>query len=286
MTFKTILVPLEGSESTGSVLEAALAVARAFDGHLEVLHIKADPREVFAFLSEPATAGSVELVMEAAEKNANALAAKARGLFDEFCRKAGVTVATAKPAAGGLFASWIEEVGLAGEVVAERGRVADLIAVARPAEKDPAPVFLETALMETGRPILIAPPRAAKTLGTNIAIAWNDSAQAARAVAAAMPFLSRAEKVTVLTVKGPDEAAASPRDLSSHLAWHGIRASTKTVTAGTKHAGEALLAECQGLGADLLVMGGFGHSRVREIILGGVTQHVLSAARLPVLMMH
>ena len=139
---------------------------------------------------------------------------------------------------------------------------------------------------ETGRPILIAPPRASKTLATNIAVAWNDSAQAARAVAASMPFLTRADKVTILTVKGPDEAAASPRDLSAHLTWHGVKASTKTVIAGSRHAGEALLAECQGLGADLLVMGGFGHSRVREIILGGVTQHVLSAARLPVLMMH
>ena len=286
MTFKTILVPLEGSESGASVLETALAVARTFEGHLEVLHVKADPREVFAFLSEPATAGTVELVMEAAEKNANALAAKARALFDEFCRKSGVTVAAARPAAGGMFASWIEEVGLAGELVAERGRVADLIAVARPAEKDPAPVFLETALMETGRPILIAPPKASKTLATNVAIAWNDSAQAARAVTVAMPFLTRAEKVTVLTVKGRDEADASPRDLAAHLAWHGVKASTKTITAGAKHAGEALLAECQGLGADLLVMGGFGHSRVREIILGGVTQHVLSAARIPVLMMH
>lgn len=286
MSFKTILVPLEGSESSASVLEAALAVARVFDGHLEVLHVKADPREVFAFLSEPATAGSVELVMEAAEKNATALAAKARGLFDEFCRKAGVTVEAPKADADGLFASWIEEVGLAGELVAERGRLADLIAVAQPAAKDPAPVFLETALMETGRPILVAPPKAPKTLGTNIAIAWNDSAQAARAVAAAMPFLTHADKVTILTVKGPDEAAASPRDLSAHLTWHRVKASTKTITAGSRHAGEALLAECQGLGADLLVMGGFGHSRVREIILGGVTQHVLSATRLPVLMVH
>jgi nucleotide-binding universal stress UspA family protein len=286
MSFKTILVPLEGSESNASVLETALVAARIFGAHLEVLHVKADPREVFAFLSEPATAGSVELVMEAAERNANALAAKARGLFDAFCRKSGVAAEAPRPGGNAVSASWNEEVGLAGELVAARGRLADLVAVARPAEKDPAPVFLETALMETGRPILVAPPRAAKTLGTSVTIAWNDSAQAARAVAAAMPFLTRADKVTILTVKGPDEAAASPRDLAAHLARHGVKAATKTITAGSRHAGEALLAESQGLGADLLVMGGFGHSRVREIILGGVTQHVLAAARLPVLMMH
>jgi nucleotide-binding universal stress UspA family protein len=286
MAIKTILVPLEGGETGTSVLDIALVATRTSGAHLVVLHVKADPREMFPFIAEPATAGSVELVIEAAERSANELAARARGLFDEFCRNAGVTVAEGPDVAGGMFAAWHEEVGLAGEVVARRGRLADLIVVARPGERDAAPVILESALMDSGRPILVVPPTAGKTLGGNVAVAWNDSPQAARAVAAALPFLSTAGKVTVLTVKGREEAPASPRELSAYLAWHGVRASIKTITAGAKDVGAALLAEAQGTGADLLVMGGYGHSRMREVILGGVTHHVLSATTIPVLMMH
>jgi nucleotide-binding universal stress UspA family protein len=133
--------------------------------------------------------------------------------------------------------------------------------------------------------VLVAPPKAPAKLGGTVAIAWNGSAQAARAVEGALPFLAGA-KVTVLTAAEKDEFVAAPAELSAYLAWHGVSASTATVEADSDAAGEALLAEAGKLGADLLVMGGYGHSRVREVILGGVTYHVLGNAEIPVLMAH
>ena len=286
MSIKAIMVTLGGSDRETPALEIALQAARAFDGHIEVLHVRADSREIFPFMAEPVSAGSIELIVEAAEKGAAELAAKARGQFDAFCQANGVSVARTAPAGGGVFAIWHEETGLHAEIVAARGRLADLIVVSRPVEETPAPVMLETALLETGRPVLVAPPQAPAALGRNVAIAWNGSAEASRAVAAALPFLTGAEKVTVLTAAEKGEFVASGADLSAYLAWHGVRASTGTVDPGDGAAGEALLGEAEKIGADLLVMGGYGHSRVREIILGGVTYHVLSNADIPVLMAH
>ncbi len=286
MSFKSILVALEGFERESSVLDVALQAARAFDAHLDVLHVRSDPNEVFAFVSEPMSESAVELVVNAAETGAAELATKAQAQFEAFCQSNGVTSAAAEPAGGGVFAIWREETGLHGNVMARQGRLADLIVAARPTADRPAPVMLEAALLETGRPVLVAPAEARATLGRNVVVAWNDTAEAARAVAAAMPFLGNADKVTVLTADEDGQFSASAADLSAHLAWHGIAASTGAVNTGAVSVGEALLGEAGRLGADLLVMGGYGHSRVREVILGGVTNHILANAGLPVLMAH
>lgn len=286
MSFKSILVVLEGLDREAAVLATALQAARAFDAHLEVLHVRADPNEVFSFMSEPMSETAVELVISAAEKGSAELASKARGQFDAFCQANDVAVAQTAPAGGGVFAIWHEDTGMQGDVAAHHGRLADLTVVALPTADSPAPVMLEAALLETGKPVLVAPAEARNTLGANVVIAWNGTAQASRAVAGAMPFLKAAGKVTVLTVEEDDRFVANAADLAGYLAWHGITASSGAVNAGTTSAGEALLGEANRAGADLLVMGGYGHSRVREVILGGVTYHVLANAGLPVLMAH
>lgn len=284
MSIKAILVALAGMDREASVLETALQAARAFDAHLEVLHVRPDPNGVFAFMTEPMSESAVELIVDAAEKGAAELAAKARARFEEFCQANGV--AEAAPAGGGVFAMWREETGEQGQVTARYGRLADLSVVARPAEDTPAPAMLEAALLETGKPVLIAPAEARTTLGTNVVIAWNGTAEASRAVAAAMPFLEAADRVTVLTAEEDGRFVANAADLTGYLSWHGISASVGTVDTGAAATGEALLGEAGRIGADLLVMGGYGHSRVREIILGGVTNHILANAGLPVLMAH
>ncbi len=286
MSIKAILVALAGMESESSVLDTALQVARLFDAHLEVLHVRADPNEVFAFMTEPMSESSVELIIDAAEKGTAELAAKARARFDEFCQANGVTVAEAALAGGGVCAIWREETGEQGQVIAHHGRLADLSVVARPAEDAPAPVMLEAALLETGKPVLMVPAEARTTLCANVVIAWNGTAEASRAVAAAMPFLEAADKVTVLTAKEDGQFVADAADLTGYLSWHGVTASTGTINIGATATGEALLGEAGRIGADLLVMGGYGHSRVREVILGGVTHHILGNADLPVLMAH
>jgi nucleotide-binding universal stress UspA family protein len=167
------------------------------------------------------------------------------------------------------------------------GRAADLIVAGRGADHQVTNrSVLEAALLETGRPLLIPNHRASSTLiGGTVAIAWKDTAQAARAVAAAMPFLARAKETLVLTVAEREEPDESADRLMSNLAWHGFVASKQVLRPAGEDAVEMLLAAAQERAA-LLVMGGYGHSRMRELIFGGFTQRVLEDASLPVLLAH
>ncbi|MFQ5619515.1 MAG: universal stress protein, partial [Rhodospirillales bacterium] len=145
---------------------------------------------------------------------------------------------------------------------------------------------LNAALFETGRPVLVAPPSAPAVLGRKVAISWNGSAQAARAVAAALPYIMRSDGVVILTVESDRTSASAAPELAAYLAWHGVRAETKFFSPTNRSIGAALLKECADAGADLLVMGAYTHSRMRQLILGGVTRHVLAEATVPLFMAH
>ena len=144
---------------------------------------------------------------------------------------------------------------------------------------------LGSALFDTGRPVLVVPPNPLPTVGRRIAIAWNGSPKASRAVAAALPFLEKAETITILTVP-VGKRGSSGEALASYLGLHGLKATVESVDPQGKSAGRALLEHAQGRGVDLLVMGAWGHSRIREMILGGATREVLAQTTLPVLMAH
>ncbi len=175
------------------------------------------------------------------------------------------------------------------EAVAEIGRLTDLLVIARPVpERDvPSVMSLNAALMETGRPLLLAPPVLPATIGRNVAVFWNGSAEAARAVATALPFLDKAASVIILSAR--EEAAATPGELVDYLTWHGIAATEHDFVAGSAGGGQVaqtLIDEAVTRGADLIVMGAYTHSRLRQLILGGVTRHVLHYATIPVLLSH
>ena len=164
----------------------------------------------------------------------------------------------------------------------------DIIVLARPGEEwqSPSMVTLESALFESGRPVLIAPPTSPRSLATNIMIAWNRSTEQARATAFAMPLLKRAERVTILTVEGATVAGPSGEELARSLAAHGITAATMTLPASKANAGETILRKAAELGCDLIVKGAYTQSRLRQMIFGGTTRHILTNANLPVLMAH
>jgi len=174
------------------------------------------------------------------------------------------------------------------DFVGSYGRVFDIIVLARPGEEwqSPAMVTLEAALFESGRPVLIAPPNAPRSLATNVLIAWNRSTEQARATAFAMPLLKRAERLTILTVEGATVAGPSGEDLARSLAAHGIAASTITLPAVKANAGETILRKAGALGCDLIVKGAYTQSRLRQMIFGGTTRHILTNTDLPVLMAH
>ncbi|HTN64550.1 MAG TPA: universal stress protein [Devosia sp.] len=175
--------------------------------------------------------------------------------------------------------------GTAGQALINEARAADLFIATRPYGDPADAVHMEVSvLFGSGRACLFVPPKgvAPKNFGT-VVLAWNGSREAARAVAEAMPLLKQASQVIVVAVQ-ESSTTETGGDIARHLSRHGISAVIGTVDVGVDGPGEALLAEARRLGANLLVMGGYGHSRFREWVLGGATRHVLSHADIPVLM--
>ncbi|PWC44801.1 universal stress protein [Azospirillum sp. TSO22-1] len=288
MSIKSILVPVAGSESDPVALSAAIAVARLFDAHVDSLFVKLDPRDAVPMLGEGMSGAMVDEIMRAAENESDSHLTAARRHFEAVLHREQVDLREGPSAVGGVSARWREVVGRAEEVVALEGRFADLLVFAHTEIDRDAQAYatLETALLSAARPLLLAPQAGLGRIGKSIALAWNGSAESARAVAGAMPFLRRADTVYVLTAETSSTQAATGRRIAEYLAWHDVNCQLTIVKPGSEPVGHMLTSKTAELGADLLVMGGYGHSRMRELILGGVTRYVLGHAGLPVLMAH
>jgi len=290
---QTILVPTEQSTSMISVLDAALLLARKFGGSIE------------GFALRPAVADMVAmdpdagLTMVAVRENDAEMVRQAEELFRSFMERHGVAPRTepaSSSASSGSSASssssttwsWLASAPSGHDFVGSYGRVFDVIALARPGEEwqSPSMVTLESALFESGRPVLIAPPTPPRALGTNVLIAWNCSTEQARTTAFAMPLLRLAERVTILTVEGATVAGPSGVELARSLRINGIAAEPITMHPGKASAGETILSKAEELGCDLIVKGAYTQSRLRQMIFGGTTRHILTKAKLPVLMAH
>jgi nucleotide-binding universal stress UspA family protein len=190
----------------------------------------------------------------------------------------------------GVAIDWADIEGLADSLVGEWGRRSDYIVLNRPGSHDGAAERLElhAALFDTDRPVLVVPPgrssaAAAVSFGECVAIAWRDDRRTIRSVLAAMRLLARAREVHVLA--GVREGAPAPA-LPDILAEHGIAARLHVLPVGNGVFGETVLAQAHALGADLLAMGAYTHNPWRELLLGGVTRHMLAHADLPLLMRH
>ena len=283
MAVRTILVPVNGSASGRVVLKTALQVAREHDAHVDALHVRPDPRVGVPLVGEGMSAGMVEELIDLAEKETTARAREARALFDEVQADARLPLA-ADPAGPAPSIAYAEVDGREEEEIARRGRVHDLIVLCRPSQRPDtdATVIFNAALFETGRPVLVAPLREG-AVGRRVAIAWNGSAEAARAVASAMDFFRLADSVEAVAAD-PDRASdVSLQELVTFLAWHGIDVHRHSLgEAG--HSGEAVCKAVEG--ADLVVMGAYSHSRLRQLILGGVTRYMLEHASSALLMAH
>ena len=288
MGYKSILVPLEESDVLASVLATTLLVARQFDSYIEGLCIRPSLAGAIAVGFEggvAALAGTEEQFEQEQETRTRRLQEQ----FDGFVRDNGLSAAENTGTAG-LCARWVEDEAPGIGVFGQRGRIFDLIVVGRPTPGvlTPAMNTLETVLFESGRPILIAPPNSPQALADNVVIAWNGSTETARAVAFAMPFLQSAEKVTVLAVEGAMVPGPSAAEVAESLRRNDVAADS--VNAPGKRspaaAGVVMIDEATKLGADLLIKGGYTQSRLRQMIFGGATNHILNEAQIPVLMAH
>ncbi len=288
MSIKTILVSVSSAETGRATLETAAKLAKPFGAHLEVLHVRPDPKMLVPYTGEGMDGSMIEEIMEVTEREGAERAEKARAMFDSFVAAGGYKLQQAATADAGVTLHWREAIGREDEIVALRGRIFDIVVVGRPLKDSalPSPVTMEAALMDTGRPMLLAPPDVGAHVGRSIAVAWEGSTEAARAVAAALPLLRLAEKVTIITATAGSAVALSPEALAEGLAWHGIDAVPHLFNPGNVEIGAALLAEAAKVGADMMVKGAYSHSRLRQMILGGRTRHILFNTSMPVLLAH
>jgi len=239
---KVILALVDGGLLSDATLEAGFLVAKQFGAQVEALHVCPDPATMVPLVGEGMSGAMVEQVMESITKTVEERAQKARAAFDRIAAKAGAAV------------TWRQKTGLEPIVLAGAARLSDLTVIGRPdANCDvQLPATLESALFDTGRPVLLVPPGPFPTLGRRIAIAWNGSPKASRAVAASLPFLEKADWITVLTV--PVGRKGSPGEaLAAYLGRHGLKATVESVDPQGKSVGKALLEYAQRGGVQTMV---------------------------------
>lgn len=281
MSLKDILVHLDGSEQSATRLRLAAGLARRQGANLIGLFVV----DVMLPMMAAADAGSGAVLAEMIERmRADALedAARVEAGFRETLRREDIA------------GEWRLAEGSAPEHVALHARYADLAVLgqANPDDGQPnAAAVLEAALFDSGRPVLVVPYAGRfETLGQRVLVGWNASAQSARAVHDALPVMAGASKVVVCAVnprRGIDGHGDEPgADVARHLARHGLKVTVEHTVAPEIGAGDLLLNRAAEISADLLVIGGYGHSRLRETILGGVTRTLLQQMTVPVLMSH
>jgi nucleotide-binding universal stress UspA family protein len=287
---KSILVPISGSATDEPVIEAALCAARLFSSHLEFVHVHVGAGEAAlnlphtGFAMGPALSGALkELDRKAATRSATAAQH-----FRDLCAQSRIEICDAPGNAQGVTASWHEADGHALRRIMFGARHSDLVVVGRAKKPNGLPAdYLEQLLVGCGRPILIAASTPRRTLTGTIMVCWRETAEAARAVSCAMPLLMNAKRVVAVTVAERNEdQAGSMAQLARHLAWNGISAEVQIIKAEGGGPPQLLVAAAQACEADLVVLGAYGHSQLRELLFGGCTQSFLRDADRPVLMMH
>ena len=292
MSYKSILVPLDGTEADDRALACAYQVAKISNSHLNILHVQADSKEAVPLLGEGMSGAMIEEMIDLAGRDADERSNLAHQKFEKFVADNGLTVRE-RPAGSEDINTpsvhWVQKIGREDEIVSRGGRISDLTIMARPKfdTERPSLMTLHAAIFETGKPVLIVPPEMPTEMGRRILVAWNGTSEAAAAVAAALPFLKDAEAITVLTIETEKALhRISGEELLRNLAWHGVSATTLGVSPGTETVGATILAQCEQMKADLLVTGAYTHSRLIQIILGGVTRHIITEAKIPVLAAH
>jgi nucleotide-binding universal stress UspA family protein len=286
---KTILVPTSGSHTDVSVFATALALARPLAAHLEFCHLRLTLGEaaVRAPHAQLYRGSGMTDALEHLRQQDEILTANALKHFAGFCDANEVPVLAKPMTVEGVSANWSEETDQPEMRLMFHARHSDLVVLGRSRNVDLMPSnLIEMLLVGCGHPIVIAPERAPSSVTGTILVGWKETPQAARAVAAAMPLLKRAQRVVLAGIAEDDAASAESLDhLTRQLAWHGIAAETRLSGDNTRPAAQLLQAAAE-LHADLLVVGGFGHAPWREAMLGGATHTFIEHAELPVFIVH
>jgi nucleotide-binding universal stress UspA family protein len=287
MTIRNSLVLLNGEHAAAPV-EAAFLLAEQTQGHVTGLYVTGDAVLNMPSIVEGMSERQIIREFEASRNRQQEAESSANKVFLDACARHGAAVVEKPAPMPGVTASWRKAEGRAERVLAESGRVHDLIICSGVGATagDGSWTVVESALFDAGRPVMVVPREVPKTIGRNILIGWNRTANAARAVMAAMPLLEAAQSVTICYVNTGAKAGPSPEDLAASLAWHDISAKVRSIPAGGAAVSDLLMTEAANTGGDLVIMGAYSHSRMREFVLGGVTRHALGHVVTPMMMMH
>ncbi|HXH02718.1 MAG TPA: universal stress protein [Candidatus Competibacteraceae bacterium] len=277
MGLKDILVHVDGGQANASRVRLALELAGRFQAHLSGLYVI--PRwTIPPYVGLTIDPSIIQAQEEAARTQAKQTEEQFRAAADQV----------------GIAAEWRALEGEPAPLLVQQARYADLVILGQANPDDPAsPDFMlaEEVILQAGRPVLVVPYIGAPAqFGQRVLVAWNASRESTRAVNDALPLLAAAQKVDVVVCNAAGTAAANAghiaADISLHLARHGVTVESHHLKAEDIEVGDMLLSRAADLGADLIVMGAYGHSRWRELVLGGATRHILKHMTVPVLMAH
>ncbi|MDR3460978.1 MAG: universal stress protein [Beijerinckiaceae bacterium] len=286
MVMRCILIPVGVGIEAKHRFDTAAKLAETFNSRIEVMFVSPVPETYLSGLPDVAIAAGVTFDSIKAEIQNGAAISKTK--LASWCAANGIDFEPAAEKRDSRFAVWTEEVGDLESCVALAGRVSDLVVVDKPKidETFTQRVF-EASVFSAGRPTLMVPEAVNGDPLRHVAIAWNGSLESARVIGQSIALLHKAGRVSIIQAPGPDEGNTEVADLSAYLGWHGIAAESHDLRSATdKSAGELILDEAARHDASMLVMGAYTHSRLRQFLLGGVTQHVVTHARIPVLMTH
>lgn len=275
MTLRKIELPLFGKDKFDSLLESARRVAVQFGAKVDVRFIRPSASDAALYDAGYgfASAGLIEQI----EEEGKAAAGRAKAQFDSWCGYHG----------GKAEMSWTEEEGQTGAVVARRGCLADLILLQRAAPKMQAiDEAFEASVFGAGKMVLLVDEKLSERYLDHAMIAWNESTESARAVAQSLPFLAKCGRVSIFAAADEGGDVPDLTDLIDYLALHGVKAQPLVDGPIAGSVKEAMMNVARGAEVTLLVLGAYTHSRVRQMLFGGVTQHVLTTPGLPALMAH
>lgn len=291
MKKRVILAIVTGTPSDEDVLDAAFELSRIYDSHIEVLHPRLDPYLVLASIIDGIQGLGASDIIVGIKQDIDRRNVAARAAFADWSDRHAIETdldigKDAVSPASRPTASWRQHDGTYEGAMMQYGRLVDLIVVPQPSVSGSRTqdMIVETALFDTGRPVLCVPRGTRKLDARRVAIMWNGSQQAARAVGDAMPLLVACGSAVVMTAglnDGPDAT-----DLVERLVMRGIDARTRRIPGSSEATPIALLAALAETQCDLVVMGGYGHNKQREMLLGGVTRHMLAEAKVPMLLAH
>jgi nucleotide-binding universal stress UspA family protein len=285
---KSFLVLIGGSDTDDAVLETALAAARPLSAHLKFLHVRVGLDEAMRHTPHMdfAMGGALRSALHELEMQTHTRSSEAVRHIREFCSRSKIALGDARPQA--VTASCLEEEGDTFERVMFHARRSDLVVTGRRHKPNGLPSdFLERLLLDCGRPVLIAGPTLAETVIGTIMVCWRESAEAARAVTAAAPLLARAKRVVFASVTERSGCAVTAiNNVVRQFSSCGTPAEAYVIAPNGQPVQDLLAAAARVCAADLVVLGAYGHSHLRELVFGGCTQSFIHAADRPILLMH